>query len=248
MKDTLIAITTYKQTEYTIKLLESIKNLDEDFFDVCIIDNSPDDDTKDIAQKYGVTYYKNPDGEHLTYSINRAYSIFKNSNYTYLAVSNNDVLIPKGALTELKDALDFIPSSLVAPLSTERGCGHNKLQSISRIYTDINDGLLTDINYQEIQDMLISVRYDLHSKKELHRLDPVRMKMFNGFFFMLHKRVERVEREDGNIFDPTFKNVKNEDEFNWKQLLPNNDYPLLCKTAFIYHYKGVTCTDLNLRF
>lgn len=246
-KDTLIAITAYNHMDYTKRCLDSIKNLKSDFFDVMVIDNSPNDDTKNLCKGYDVTYYKNPPDKHLTYSINRAYQLFKEGDWEYIAIANNDILIPDGALEELKDALEFIPSSLAAPLSTELGCGHNKQQSISRIFTSIDDSAITDTNYQQIQDSLMDMKMKLYSKNNLYLLDPVRMKMFNGFFFMLNKRVKNRERDDGNIFDPSFKNVKNEDEFNWKQLIPGNDYPLLVKTAFIYHYKGVTCTN-NLRF
>ena len=34
--------------------------------------------------------------------------------------------------------------------------------------------------------------------------------------------------------------TKNEDEFNWQVLLPNNDNAWLCRTSFIYHYKRVS--------
>jgi len=66
------------------------------------------------------------------------------------------------------------------------------------------------------------------------------MKHFNGFFFMMSKDICQYEREDGNLFDPAFLNTKNEDEFNWCNLIPNDDYPFLCKTAFIFHWKGVS--------
>jgi len=34
--------------------------------------------------------------------------------------------------------------------------------------------------------------------------------------------------------------TKNEDEFNWSNLIPNDDFPAVCKTSFVFHYKGVT--------
>ena len=34
--------------------------------------------------------------------------------------------------------------------------------------------------------------------------------------------------------------TKNEDIFNWDNLIPNNDFPAVCKTSFVFHYKGVT--------
>ncbi len=34
--------------------------------------------------------------------------------------------------------------------------------------------------------------------------------------------------------------TKNEDEFNWSKLIPNNDFAAVCKTSFVFHYKGVS--------
>jgi len=246
MKDTLIAITTYNHSDHTKLLLESIKKINTTTIDVCIVDNCSTDDTREVCKEFDVEFYGKKENENLTHSINMAYNIFKNSDYTYLAIVNNDILIPAGAIEELKEALSFRPSSIVVPMSTERGCGHNKVQSIDRIYGPDPEREKPE-NYQSVQDQLLEMKKDITSKNNLYLLDPVRMKMFNGFFFMLHKRVSRCERPDGNIFDPSFANVKNEDEFNWKQLIPNNDFPLLCKTSFVYHFKGVTCTP-ELRF
>lgn len=245
-KDTLIIITTYNHSDYTKLCLESIEKIDTSTIDVCIIDNCSTDDTEEVCKQFDVKFIGKEKTENLTHSINLAYDIFKKSDYTYLAISNNDVLIPDGAIQELKEALSFRPSSLVAPMSTEKGCGHNKDQSIDRIY-GLDPERANVENYQIVQDQLLELKRDVTSKNNLYLLDPVRMKMFNGFFFMFHKRVKRCERSDGNIFDPKFANIKNEDEFNWKQLIPNNDFALLCKTAFIYHFKGITCTK-ELRF
>ena len=53
------------------------------------------------------------------------------------------------------------------------------------------------------------------------------MKHFNGFCFMMNRNVCKYERDDGGIFDPENLMIKNEDTFNWRVLLPNNDikYP-----------------------
>ena len=34
--------------------------------------------------------------------------------------------------------------------------------------------------------------------------------------------------------------IKNEDNFNWSKLIPNDDFAAVCKTSFVFHYKGVT--------
>ena len=61
---------------------------------------------------------------------------------------------------------------------------------------------------------------------------------------MMNKKICEYEREDGNLFNPEFLMTKNEDEFNWANLIPNNDFSILCKTAFIYHFKGVSTYDV----
>ena len=39
--------------------------------------------------------------------------------------------------------------------------------------------------------------------------------------------------------------VKADDEFNWSTLIPNNDFPAVCKTSFIYHFKGTTVNKIK---
>jgi hypothetical protein len=65
---------------------------------------------------------------------------------------------------------------------------------------------------------------------------------------MMSKKICQYEREDGHLFDPEYINIKNEDMFNWANLIPNNDYAMLCKTAFIFHYKGVSFTKAGIEY
>ena len=37
---------------------------------------------------------------------------------------------------------------------------------------------------------------------------------------------------------------KNEDEFNWAKLIPNDDFAAVCKTSFVFHYKGVSTFEV----
>ena len=64
--------------------------------------------------------------------------------------------------------------------------------------------------------------------------------MFNGFFFMMDRNIINYEFSNKELFEPKFIMTKNEDEFNWAKLIPNNDFASVCKTSFVYHYKGVT--------
>ena len=64
--------------------------------------------------------------------------------------------------------------------------------------------------------------------------------MFNGFFFMMNKNIINYEQTDTELFKPEYVMTKNEDIFNWDKLIPNNDFSAVCKTSFIFHYKGIT--------
>jgi hypothetical protein len=58
----------------------------------------------------------------------------------------------------------------------------------------------------------------------------------------------QYEREDGNLFRPEYINTKNEDIFNWDNLLNNDDNAFLCKTAFIFHWKGVSFYKAGIKY
>ena len=49
---------------------------------------------------------------------------------------------------------------------------------------------------------------------------------------------------DKELFEPKYLMTKNEDEFNWSKLIPNNDFAAICKTSFIFHYKGVSTINV----
>ena len=80
----------------------------------------------------------------------------------------------------------------------------------------------------------------MRKANNLYVCDPIRMKMFNGFFFMMNRNIINYQYSDKELFDPKYVMTKNEDEFNWSNLIPNHDFPALCKTSFVFHYKGVT--------
>ena len=105
--------------------------------------------------------------------------------------------------------------------------------------------------YQQIQDSILNLKKKLASNEgsnSLYRLDPIRMKLFNGFFFMMSKKICQYEREDKNLFRPEYINIKNEDMFNWDNLLSNDDNVFLCMTSFIFHFKGVSFTKAGISY
>ena len=244
MAKTLIAITTYNQSKYTKIFYESFLKLDTNLYDLIVIDDASTDDTVSWCKENSIEIITKPEGKGLTDSWNRAYKYFKNNSiYDQFVIANNDILIPIGALDEMVSTLKRWPGNLVVPLSTAEGCGHNKIQAIGVHYGGDRSEYSECQNYQSIQNTLLEYKKKLatdEGNNNLYQLDPVRMKMFNGFFFMMGRGICQYEREDGNLFRPEYINTKNEDIFNWDNLLNNDDNAILCKTSFVFHFKGVS--------
>jgi len=241
MAKILLAITTYNQSDYTKLCLDSVLKLNIEL-DALVVDDVSSDNTVDICRKYDVEIIKKQKPAGLTDSWNIAYQKFKSEDYDFLIIANNDILIPKGSIEELLSIYDKWPYSLVVPLSTQLGSGHcNQSQSIDLFYKfgfDSNDPK----NYQKVQDDILKLKTLQTKSNNLYLFDPLRPKMFNGFFFMMNRNIINYEHEKDILFNPEFPMTKNEDEFNWAKLIPNNDYPAVCKTSFIFHYKGITAT------
>ena len=95
-------------------------------------------------------------------------------------------------------------------------------------------------NYQDIQDKILDIKSNLIDNNNLYQLDPLRMKMFNGFFFMMNRNIINYEQNKNELFKTDKIMTKNEDQFNWDNLITNDDFAMLCKTSFVFHYKGVS--------
>ena len=240
MSKTLLVITTYNESEYTKLCFDSLKKLDDEI-DILVIDDYSTDNTVDLCKEYGYEVITKDDGMGLTHSWNLGYQEFKENNYDYLILANNDILIPRGAISELVESFEQWPYSLIAPTSTTRGVGHNvQFQSVELFY----DGLAPSCDdpnfYQETQDRILEIKERITKENNLYLLDVTRMKMFNGFFFMMNRNIINYEYSDTELFKPEYLMTKNEDIFNWDNLITNNDFSAVCKTSFIFHYKGVT--------
>ena len=247
MSKILLVITTYNQSKYTKLCFDSLEKLDDNF-DVLVVDDYSTDDTLEICREYNHEVITKDEPLGLTDSWNKGYYEFKNrwfvnesgmdDNYDFLILANNDILIPKGALGELLDTFHNWNSSLVVPTSTEYGVGHNLPQSVNHFYSGIEPD--EPNNYQTTQDKILEVKEEMRKGNNLYVCDPIRMKMFNGFFFMMSREIMQYELSQDVLFNPNFNMTKNEDEFNWTNLITNNDFSMLCKTSFVYHYKGVS--------
>ena len=240
LNKTLLVITTYNQSEYTKNCFESLKLLTDDV-DVVIIDDCSTDNTIDLCNEYGYEVITKDEGKGLTHSWNLGYDKFKKEGYQYFILANNDILIPSSAISELENTFEKWPFSLIVPLSTSLGVGHNQQQSIEKYYEGIAPDCNQPENFQKIQDYMLShVKKELTKANELYQMDPFRMKMFNGFFFMMNRNIINYEQTDTELFKSEFVMTKNEDTFNWDKLIPNNDFSAICKSSFIFHYKGIT--------
>ena len=244
MNKILHVITTYNQSEYTKLCFDSLKKLNDNF-DVLVVDDYSTDDTVEFCNEYGYEVIMKNEGKGLTHSWNLGYSRFKMGDYTYLIIANNDILIPDGALSELVSVYQKWPYTLVVPLSTTSGAGHNAQQQSVEVYYDgISSMCNNPENYQKTQDTILNIKSEVKKSNNLYLFDPMRMKMFNGFFFMMNRNVINYEYENGVLFNPNLNMTKNEDEFNWSKLIPNDDFSAVCKTSFIFHYKGVSTFDV----
>ena len=243
----LLVITTYNQLPFTKLCVESVKKITDVNCDLMIFDDVSTDGTQQWCYENNITIREKDKGRGLTDSWNDAYKYFKdNAHYKYIVLANNDILIPNGALSEMVDVFNKWSFSLVVPLSTRYGAGHNgPVQGVENHYQLDANFVNPDVNYQIVQDRILSIKTKLTKENNLYFLDPLRMKMFNGFFFMMSRNIIKYERDDGFLFDPKFLMDKAEDEFNWSALIPNNDFPAVCKTAYVYHYKGMSISKVK---
>ena len=234
MSRTLLVITTYNQSEYTKACFESLRNIEDDV-DVLVIDDCSTDDTIELCKEYNHEIIVKETGLGLTDSWNRGYYEFKqrwiydesgqDDNYDYLILANNDILIPRGAITELKNTFHKWPFSMIVPTSTTYGVGHNREQSIENYYQGIAPDCNQPENYQGIQDSILNIKGEMTKSNSLFQLDPSRMKMFNGFFFMMNRNIIIYQYSD-------------------RELFPNDDFAAVCKTSFVFHYKGVSTFEV----
>jgi len=247
MDKLLLAITTYNQSEYTQKLFNSLSLINDDIsIDILVIDDCSTDDTlnflkemKNLNKNFDYIEKEYPMG--LSHSWNKAYHRFRDFDYKYVIIANNDILIPNGSISELVEVTKKWNFSVICPLSTKYGAGHNsKFQGVDVYYPQHLNLCILPENYQYIQDSIIENKTTLINTNSLYLADPRRMKMYNGFFFMMTRKVIDYELENGNLFDEKKILYKGEDDFNWRALIPNNDFPAVCLTSFIFHFKGMS--------
>lgn len=242
-KKVLIAITTYNQLDYTKILFSAYQKLNLDNLDLIVIDDVSTDATVAWCKEQNIKVIEKSQGKGLTDSWNLAYKYFKRHiEYDYLIIANNDIIIPTGAIEELIKCHDKWFPVCIVPLTTSTGCGHNPEQSILKHYSDASESYQ---DVQDVQDVILELKNSHELQFRQFMFDPIRMLMFSGFFFSFKRRIVEYERADGNLFNPENINYKNEDDLNWSTLLPNNEYAMLCKTSYVFHFKGASFANIK---
>ena len=228
----LFVITTYNQSKYTEICLDSLLNIHNINFDILIIDDCSSDDTRSLCNDYNLDFIEKETPMGLTHSWNLGYINFKKKDYDILVLSNNDIILPENSLNEIIEISNQSP--LICPLSIEKGIGNRKLQSVHEYYSFSSDFVNNPSNFQLVQNNILEL-----NEQRFNKLPPIRMNKFSGFFFVMNRNIIMHEFSSEQLFDPSNVNVGNEDELNSK-LLNKGLYALLCKTSFVFHFKGVS--------
>ena len=227
---TLLAFTTANQIEYNIKGIRSIIDNKPEYVDLIVFDDASNDGTVDWCRNNNISIVTKESPKGLTHSWNLAYQKFKRENYKYLIFSNSDIIVPKNSLeTLLKQNEQY---TIVSPLSTLKGVGHQPLQDVRKYY-DIPFDEYNYENTQAIQDYIMQ-----HSLSEnVKTIDYI-----NGFFFSVNRDIIKYEYSETQLFDPKTINVGNEDGLcrKVKQSIA------IVLNSYIFHFKGVSLEVTNL--
>jgi GT2 family glycosyltransferase len=227
----LLAITTANQLHYTKLMINSFPKTHLNSISLCVFDDASTDGTVEWCKENNIEVVTKHEPMGLTHSWNLAYKKFKTEKFDHLILSNNDVIIPDEALDELLSINK--KNTIVGPLSTKIGVGHQPLQDLRNYYSfdlDEYDYLNTNKIQQEINKT---------SNTEKEKI----VSYINGFIFFLNKDILMFELSDGNLFDSKNINVGNESELCERV---NKKYPIaIALKSYIFHFKGVSFKDIN---
>ena len=223
----LLAFTTFNQLDMTRKCLEYAMELG---FDILVIDDCSTDGTQQYLSDIKVEAILKSERKGLTDSWNRAYKYFKASDYSHMVLSNNDVLIPKGAVEGM---ISEYP--LVVPMCNESGAGYAcKEQAIKSIVFNPEDSS----NVEIVQGWIGSMNRCGVDGQTFHDLWFKSIKCWTGFCMCMSRDIIYWEFVDGNLFDPRNINVGNDDDLAKRVNAYASTYIAL--GAFVYHFKGAS--------
>jgi hypothetical protein len=124
-RDLLIVFTTCNLLSMTVLALDYLGH-SLDVADLVIVDDHSVDGTVEYLIKKGYFVLTKDTPAGLTDSWNKGYYLAVAMGYKYVVFANNDILVPKGAVRELRRVL--MTEALVVPLTTYKGAGHNPSQ------------------------------------------------------------------------------------------------------------------------
>ena len=217
---TLVAITTFNHCEFTRLCLETLKGIPQD---VKVFDDCSTDGTKALCQEYEVQFISNTRPQGLTSLWNLAFSEFVDSGYQNLVITNNDVLFPRGAIDQLERDLELHPFlGILTRKDDSRSVGRQAVERVTGLSKDVVN---QPGKFQEVQDYLLTLD-----------LPPVSLRWVYGFCFGLSRKVLPYAYSHNALVDPRLINTRQEDYLSRR--IPSK---MLCRRAFAYHFKGVTC-------
>lgn len=221
----LLVITILNQNKYTQIIEKSIPNIDG--LDVLFIDDHSVDDNLTFLDLKNRKYITKNKGMGLTDSWNIAYRHFVKYNYDYLFLSNNDVILNYNAIIHMIKLLN--KNTLVCPLSSKHGAGHNKIfQDIGLYYPQFAQLAYDDVKHKNFID-------------KLNLNKTIAMPRFNGFFFGMNRNIMKSAFDNNNLFNPKNINIGQEDDLYFRL----KEKPIVDLQSFIFHYKKITLSNNN---
>eukprot|EP01023_Acetabularia_acetabulum_P020994 TRINITY_DN2097_c0_g1_i2.p1 TRINITY_DN2097_c0_g1~~TRINITY_DN2097_c0_g1_i2.p1 ORF type:complete len:303 (-),score=12.58 TRINITY_DN2097_c0_g1_i2:426-1334(-) len=236
--DVLVVVATANVLFRTKSLLQSLSAI-QDSFDLLFVDELSTDGTPKYLETRNVHFISPDSPNGVTHNWNLGYKYFvENEQYQIMYISNNDVLIPNGAIDKLSNTLRNCDCEFISPLSTKHGKGHLPHEGIENVFKvkKYHSVVNTDINYQLVQDALNQFQSD----ENLDECSVVSVqKEFNGFFFGFKRSISKIAHNETTLFDPKNRNIHQEIDLS---VLLNQKSMKIClhNTAFIFHYKAST--------
>lgn len=124
-KDSLLVLTTCNQIRFTVQLLSSVRAA-VPLMDCVVVDDHSTDGTVEVLRRKGFAVITKDSPKGLTHSWNIGYKLAQQERYKYVFFANNDIVFSPLAIRVMQDQL--LNNSLVVPLTSAKGAGHNPLQ------------------------------------------------------------------------------------------------------------------------
>lgn len=214
-----------------------------------VIDDFSNDDTYEILKSCGIWVMRPEERDTGVTAIwNRAFEIFEKSDFTYLVMTNNDVLIPTSTLGHLIATFKDTRCSMAIPLSSRIGKGAWPSESFEHVYGGIYDLPESFVhnasNYECIQKIVENSPSHKYGEGHIDvlllpgHINPG----FLGFFYAFSRMQFQNITNGTAAFLQTVgeqKNVHQEQQIAAK-VYEKNGKICLNPHTFVYHHKGAT--------